>query len=240
MRQLWMKRPALASQRQCVSITSLDTVRYTCLPIFTVRRVYPKDIAAEIEQPEFPTLIRQFIYNKEHPDDASDVSSSDDASNVSSFEDTSDTSSSEDASDVTSSILYFPDIHNFYGMIRIYPSAALTLHAPHGISGNGFIRRERIRAVKSWRNGPGRYDTVIVNTGLYEDGMRRMGVARVRLLFSFSHFGVKYPCALVRWLSRVDDSPEDMWVVQPDDEEGPASVIHLNTIVRIAHLRQIS
>ena len=38
-------------------------------------RAYPEDIALEIEQPDFPNLIEEFIYNEQHsydvPDDAS-------------------------------------------------------------------------------------------------------------------------------------------------------------------------
>jgi hypothetical protein len=51
-----------------------------------------------------------------------------------------------------------------------------------------------------------------------------------------------YPCALVRWLSRVGDGPDEdtgMWVVQPDlDADGSSiiTVIHLDCIVRAAHL----
>ncbi len=41
------------------------------LPTFTVRKVYPEDIATEIEHPDFPDLIRQFIYNQQHSNDAS-------------------------------------------------------------------------------------------------------------------------------------------------------------------------
>jgi hypothetical protein len=172
-----------------------------------VRKVYPEDIAAEIGQPDLPNLIRQFIYNQQHSDDASNASIS--------------------------------DLPVFYGKIAIYPSALATFHAPSNISGIGGMRRERIRALKSWRNGAGRYDTIFVNTDSSVDGMRGLDVARVRLFFSFSHDGVEYPCALVRWFSRVGNSPDDhtgMWVVQPDDDGCPPSIIHLDSIVRAAHL----
>jgi hypothetical protein len=55
------------------------------------------------------------------------------------------------------------------------------------------MRRERIRAVKSWRNGPGRYDTNFVNMDSSVYRMRGLDVARVRFFFSFSHNGVEYP-----------------------------------------------
>jgi hypothetical protein len=172
-----------------------------------VRKVYPKDIATEIGHPNFPDLIRQFIYDQQHSDDVSNASIS--------------------------------DLPMFYGKITIYPSALATFHAPSDISGIGGMRRERIRALKSWRKGAGRYDTIFVNTDSSADGMRGLDVARVRLFFSFSHHGVEYPCALVRWFSRVGDSPDDhtgMWVVQRDDEGSPPSIIHLDSVVRAAHL----
>ena len=173
-----------------------------------MRKVYPEEIAAEIEQPKFPDLICHFIYNQQHSDDT--------ASNAS-----------------------ISDLPMFYGKITTYSSALATFHAPSDISGIGGMRRERIRAVKSWRNGPGRYDTIFVNTDSSADGMRGLDVARVQLFFSFYYHGVEYPCALVHWFSRVGDSPDehtDMWVVRPDDDEIPPSIIHIDSIVRAAHL----
>jgi hypothetical protein len=172
-----------------------------------VCRVYLEDIAAEIEQPKFPDLIQQFLYNQQHSDNISNGT--------------------------------FFRLPKFGGKISIYPSALVTYRAPGDTPGVGGMRRQRIHAVKSWRNGPGRYDTVFVNTGSSADGMRGLDVARVQLFFSFSYFGDKYRCALVHWFSRVGDSPNEhtgMWVVQPDDDERPLSVIHLNSIVRAAHL----
>ncbi|KAH9988482.1 hypothetical protein BJV77DRAFT_1061409 [Russula vinacea] len=51
----------------------------------------------------------------------------------------------------------------FYQKITVYPSAVATFHAPSDISGVGGMRCECIRAVESWRKGPGHYDTVFVN-----------------------------------------------------------------------------
>jgi hypothetical protein len=178
-----------------------------CLPTFTVRKVYPEDIAAEIEQPELPNLIRQFIYDQQHSDDDSNAS--------------------------------IPDLPMFYGKITIYPSAVAMFHAPSDTSGIGGMRRERIRAVKSWRNGPSRHDTIFVNTDSSLEGMQGLDVARVQLFFSFSHDGVEYPCALVHWFPCMGDSPDDhtgMWIVHPDDGESPPSIIHLDTVVRAVHL----
>jgi hypothetical protein len=173
-----------------------------------VRKVYPEVIAAEIGQPDFPHLIKQFIYDQQHPGYDSD----------------------------TSTVL---DLPAFYEKITIYPSAVATFHAPSDISGIGGMRRERIRAVKSWRKGPGRYDTIFVNTNPSMEGMRGLDVARVRLFFSFSYDSIAYPCALVSWFRRVGDLPDDhtgMWVVEPGHD---ASIIHLDTVVRAAHLLPI-
>ena len=180
-----------------------------------MRTCYPEDIAVEIEQPDLSNLIQQFIYKEQHSDHVSD---SDD-----------------------SSVSALP---TFYGKITasVYPSAVATFHAPSDISGIGGMRRERIRAVKSWRKGPGRYDTIFVNTNPSIEGMQGLEIACVRLFFSFSHDGVEYPCALIHRFPRVGDLPDDntgMWVVEPetlDDGEPFMAIIPLDTIVRALHL----
>ncbi|ETW85214.1 hypothetical protein HETIRDRAFT_168529 [Heterobasidion irregulare TC 32-1] len=51
-----------------------------------------------------------------------------------------------------------------------------------------------------------------------------------------------YPCALVEWFSAIGDDPNEdtsMWIVEPDldiDGNHATSVIHLESIVRAAHL----
>lgn len=144
--------PTLTSRRNHVSSTSVDTVRYTYLPAFTVCRVYPKDIAAEIEQPNFPDLIGQFIYNQGHSEVISYARNS--------------------------------ESPKFYGRISIYPSAQVTFRDTSGSHG---MRRQRIHAVKSWRNGPGRYDTVFVKAESSVDGLC-LDVARVKLFFFIFSF----------------------------------------------------
>jgi hypothetical protein len=181
----------------------------TYLLAFTVCKVYPDDIAPEIEQLEFLNLIQQFIYKQQHSNDVSNPST--------------------------------PDLPMFYSKISIYSSAIATFHAPSDISGIGGMRCEHIRAVKSWRKGPGHYDTIFVNTDSSMEGMQGLDIAHVQLFFSFYHEGVDYPCALVCWFTRVADSPDDcmgMWVVRPlaDNEECPCPIIHLNTVVHAAHL----
>ena len=108
--------------------------------------------------------------------------------------------------------------------------------------------RERIRAVPSWRKGPARYNTVFLSddsTGTHE-GFQGLLVARVRLFLSVVHRRVTYPCALVAWYSTIGDDvcPDTrMWMVEPDyDARGglAMSVVHLDTILRSAHLMEIA
>ncbi|KAG2740823.1 hypothetical protein P692DRAFT_201842419 [Suillus brevipes Sb2] len=119
--------------------------------------------------------------------------------------------------------------------ITLYTSAVATFFAPSDLSGIGGMRYERIHAVDTWRNGPGRYDCVFVSTNSSADGM-------LRLFFSLKHDGITYPCALVQWFKHVADSPDEitgMWVVEPELLEDGArcvSVIHLDSIFRAAHL----
>lgn len=99
------------------------------------------------------------------------------------------------------------------------------------------MRRERIRALPSWRRGPPRYNTVLVSTNHELEGMRGLDAGRVRLFFSFTFEDIEYPCALVDWYDRVADSPDEdtgMWIVKP--ASGSSGVVHIDAILRCAHL----
>ncbi|KAI9463519.1 hypothetical protein BJY52DRAFT_1202845 [Lactarius psammicola] len=140
--------------------------------------------------------------------------------------------------DLNSDTIHSTTLPIFYGKIIVYPSAVATFHAPSDISGTGGMHCEHIRSVCSWRHGPGRYDTIFVNTDSAAEGMLGLDVACVRLFFSFSFEGTYYPCALVHWFACKGDSPDDitgMWIVEPytleDDDEPFATVIHLDTIL---------
>lgn len=134
---------------------------------------------------------------------------------------------------------YLPD------RLYVYSSAVATFYAPSDFCGTGGMRRERMHAVPSWRHGPPRYDTIFVNTNESEPGMRGLSVARARLFFSVTVKRVKYQCVLVHWYSLLGNSPDEctgMWVVEPDilDNGLPrTAVIHLDTVVRLAHLLSI-
>lgn len=73
--------------------------------------------------------------------------------------------------------------------------------------------------------------------------MLGLHVARVHCFLSFvDRHGALYPCALIHWFTRTDEDPDEdtgMWIVEPEStEEGDQniSVVHLDTILRAAHL----
>lgn len=104
------------------------------------------------------------------------------------------------------------------------------------------MRRERIRAVSSWRKGLPRYDCMFVSTDPDKEGLLGLDIARARLFFSFIFRGVLYPCVLAHWFERIGDKPNEntgMWVVEKEMDangEQTAEILHLDTIVRAAHL----
>jgi len=171
------------------------------------------EIAAAVSQPDLILLIRHFLRDQLHP-----VS---------------------DSSSTATSPLPLPF---FDEPISVYTSAVATFYSPSDLCGTQGMRRERIRAVSSWRRGPGRYDCIFVNTDPIAKGMRGLDIARVRSFFSFRFRGEFYPCALVHWYSRIGDSPDEdtgMWRVRQDrnaDGSPSAAVLHLDSLVRAAHL----
>lgn len=131
--------------------------------------------------------------------------------------------------------------------IKVFPSAVATFFAPSDHSGMKGMKRERIRSVSSWRGGPPRRDCVFVSGDEELAGFRGLHAARVLLFFSIKlNRFLTLPCALVSWFSPVGDEPcpeTGMWIVEPDlDEDGEriTSVIHLDALVRSAHLLGIA
>jgi hypothetical protein len=72
--------------------------------------------------------------------------------------------------------------------------------------------------------------------------MSGLEVAYVWSFFSFKFRNVLYPCALIQWYLHNDDGPDEdtgMWVVEPNslpDGSASTAVIHLDSILRAAHL----
>ncbi|KAN0107708.1 hypothetical protein V8E52_009875 [Russula decolorans] len=203
----------VAGPRVLANVTLAKTIQ---------KRVEPNILAAEIDQSNFLELIRHFLYGRlEHSDSDHLLLSDSDASPEVSLDN-------------------LPEVR---GKIAVYTSAVATYYAPSDLSGVGGMHRERIRAVSKWRNGPARYDCVYVLTDPEAEGMRGLDIARVRLFFEFSFKGIKYPYALIQWFSHIAEGPDEdtgMWIVQPDKDVSSGlpirQVIHLDTIVRAAHL----
>lgn len=166
-----------------------------------------------LELPEFPQLLRRFLYDQIYPH-----------------------------ARVSSSHVSIDACPVFQGKISVFLNASATFRAPSDPGGPRSMRREYIRATPTWRKGHSRYDCVFINTIPESPGMRGLEVGRVFLFFSFVHGGAYYPCALIQWFSVVGDEPEDetgLWMVKADihDNERPfLDIVHLETIYRAAHL----
>jgi hypothetical protein len=117
---------------------------------FIEQRIYPDEIADRIDQPDLVDLIQRFLYHQHHSDSDLEV--------------TSGTTS---------------QLPKLYAKIHVHTSTVSTFYAPSDISGIGGMRCERIRAVDTWRRGPGQYDCVFVNTDSSANGMRGLDIARV-------------------------------------------------------------
>ncbi|KAJ6541300.1 hypothetical protein B0H10DRAFT_2181502 [Mycena sp. CBHHK59/15] len=131
------------------------------------------------------------------------------------------------------------------GSVKVFPSAIAKFYAPSDQSGIRRMLHERIRAVRSWRGSPARYDCMFVEGDPDLPGFCGLLAARVLLFMSFKHRGITYPCALVTWFSAIRDEPcpdVGMWMVEPDDDRRGQRVmyiIHVDTILRGAHLISI-
>ncbi|KAG2040852.1 hypothetical protein BDR03DRAFT_932487 [Suillus americanus] len=169
-------------------------------------------LAEELDVPNLPQLVRLFLYDQHLADDKH-----------------------------TSDTVLLTACPRFQGRIKVFGSAAATFFAPSDPSGIGGMQREYICSVPSWRGGPGRYDTVFMNTGS-KDGMHGMEVARVLCFFPSI-----FLCALVHWFKLVFDEPNPgngMWMVKPSflDLElntQELSIIHIDMIIRATHLLPI-
>ncbi|KAL0573212.1 hypothetical protein V5O48_008750, partial [Marasmius crinis-equi] len=126
--------------------------------------------------------------------------------------------------------------------VWIYPSAVATFSAPSDLCGFGGMKRERIRAVISWKGGPARQDCVFVIHDLNLPGFRGLEVAQIQHFLRIRHDHETYLCALVKWFSTRGIEPDPLtglWVVTPDeDEDGDRQmdIIDLDAILRGAHL----
>ncbi|KAF5373817.1 hypothetical protein D9758_000810 [Tetrapyrgos nigripes] len=176
------------------------------------------DLADYLQQPQLWTLLRQFLYNQLHPD----------------------APVGQMGRDIP--IDQCPNLDHRH-CVFLHHSAHASFFAPSDASGLGGMRHELIRAVKSWRNGPARYDCVFMEgDDEGEVGFEGLLVGRVFAFLRFKHQGVDYPCALIHWFSTVGNAPCDetgMWMVQPDldRQDNPVmEVVHIDCLYRGAHL----
>lgn len=127
------------------------------------------------------------------------------------------------------------------GKVAIFRSARATWYAPSELAGPTGMHSEVIRSTPSWFRRYERRDTVLIQDGSEDEGMRGMAVGRVLLFMSVTHDDEEYPCALVEWMEPVGDGPDSvtgMWIVKPVKEGGrrEVRVVHLDCIVRSCHL----
>ena len=128
--------------------------------------------------------------------------------------------------------------------IYIYSLVLTTFYTPSDLYGTGGMHHECIHAVTSWRGYKPPYNCILVNTDKHAPGMLGLNVAWEKLFFSVTMNGKKYPHALVHRYSPVGDYFNEntgMWVVEPDivDSKPQTAVIHLDTILCLAHLLPI-
>ncbi|KAK7008370.1 C2H2-type domain-containing protein [Favolaschia claudopus] len=180
----------------------------------TRERRYPRyldELAKYIKLPTFATLLAAFLADQLQSD-----------------------SHSDDSFEVEPSLLDSTPISVFH-------SAITTFYAPSDPSGVRGMRRERIRCTPSWRKKNSRRDCAFAVEDQDKPGFRGMSVVRVKLLFSFDHDGVYYPCALVEWFKKVGRSPDPctgMWIVEPElrGKKRVVTILHLDSLLRGAHL----
>lgn len=126
--------------------------------------------------------------------------------------------------------------------VSTYHSARAVFYGPSDPCGVGGMRAEYLRSTPSWRGEGERRDCAFAVKDHSLPGMLGLQVVRIKLLFSFKHENQNYPCALVEWFSLTDTAPDDVtgfWVVEPDvleDGSRELSVIHIDSILRAAHL----
>ncbi|KAI5985780.1 hypothetical protein EDD15DRAFT_2390119 [Pisolithus albus] len=134
----------------------------------------------------------------------------------------------------------------FTGPLKVFHSATATFVSPSDLSRIGGMRRETIRAIPVWHQGPAWYDTIFVSTDDTFNRMLSMEIARMLCFFSFIYTnGRTYSCALIHWFDHIADEPDKltgMWMVRPSfmgNGSKNLSIIHLDSIVRSAHLLPI-
>lgn len=169
-------------------------------------------LADTIKIPEFPDLVRRFLYDQLCGDN--EPPSENVALNV------------------------CPKIT---ARVYVFHSAIACFYTPSNTSGIWGMKRERIRSTPSW-HGHSRRDCALVVTNADQEGFRGMDVIWIFLFFSFTYHDRTFLCALVQWFTKHETLPNPrtgMWIVKPNRYLGGRavySIVHLNMILRSSHL----
>ena len=187
---------------------------------------YPKDfdcLGQHIGHPNLPDLIQQYLTQQTTPN-------------------TQDPTTAPHLPEITRETVSRAE------HVKVFHSARAIFCAPSNPSSISGMYHETIRATPSWNQGeiPGpQYDCIFVADGQSSElGMNSLLVARVLLFFSFTIDEELHQCALVHWFSTLGDQPDPdngMWVVAPEavGQFPSVSVVHIDSIVRAAHLLPI-
>jgi hypothetical protein len=174
---------------------------------------YANKIGDHIDVPNFHELLCRFLYDQRNPD-----------------------------SQLTGNDVPLSECPDFSGAIDVFHSASAYYYAPSDICGSQGMTCQVIHSTSCWKNGPARYDCILVDNDPTLPGIAGMYVGQVILFFSFKYRGYDYyPCALVKWFIMIDENPcpvTGMWRVQPEmcGDQRVMSVIHVDSIMRGVHL----
>ncbi|KIK80695.1 hypothetical protein PAXRUDRAFT_157989, partial [Paxillus rubicundulus Ve08.2h10] len=168
-------------------------------------------LARELGIPCLPILLQQFLFEQMLPDD----------------------------------LWYLHDVPfhecpHYKGKVSVIHSASSRFYAPSDLSGVAGMCTEHIHACPKWWNEHARYACVFINTDVTEVGERGicgLEVACGHCFLSFTFQGITYPCAVIWWFDKIDDSPDmdtGMWVVHPTYSANhfpEYAIIHIDCIL---------
>ncbi|KAF8321908.1 hypothetical protein F5887DRAFT_904465, partial [Amanita rubescens] len=174
------------------------------------------EIADKYSIPQFPHLVKEFLYHQSNPMEV------------------------DHAVDISLLPPFHQNIHLFHSASCIYSTLSNS-------SGGHRSTCQVIHCAPSWKKSQPRYDCVFVNHDPSSPGFRGLYVGQVQLIFHIkSPRGSREsdtPCALIQWFTAVGDKPCEitgMWMVKPEvkprTKQRIMSVIHLDSIIRPAHL----
>jgi hypothetical protein len=176
-------------------------------------RGYPNSIealAALIDQPRFPELVRRFLYDQLNP-----------------------------GTDISSGDIPLHRCPVFGERVSVYHSAVARFFAPSDLCGAGGMYRETIRSNPNWRDEYARHDTVFIETGEGNMRGMRIGRVRLFFSFRYHRMHYPCALVEWFIPDDEPDEDTGMWVVRPTfrgNRQRTSAVVHLNCIARAAHL----